>query len=78
MAFPLGTLVIRYVYFHNLIVYFNARELKLLHLLVANTFLLKLLNTKSTIGVILTHSFKLFAYICKVTSNRNVKLTDFS
>ena len=35
-------------------------------------------NSRSTIGVILTHNFKLFAYNCKVTSNRNVKLSNFS
>ena len=35
-------------------------------------------NTRSTVGVILTHSIMLFAYICKVDSNRDVKLSDFS
>ena len=36
------------------------------------------INTITTIGVILTHSFKLFTYICKVTSIRDVKLINFS
>ena len=35
-------------------------------------------NTRSAIGVILTHSIKLFAYFSKIDSNREVKLPDFS
>ena len=39
---------------------------------------LELFNTRSTVGVILTHSIMLFAYICKVDLNRDLKLPDFS
>ena len=43
-----------------------------------SAFYLTIFNTTCTTRVILTHSIKLFAYIAKVDSNREVKLSDFS